>query len=58
MLSVKNLTKKYGKQIAVNGINIQFNNGIYGLLGPNGAGKTTLLSMIMGALRQTRRNLL
>ena len=51
MLSVKNLTKKYGKQIAVNGINIQFNNGIYGLLGPNGAGKTTLLSMIMGALR-------
>ena len=51
MLEVKNLTKRFGRQTAVNDMNIQFKNGIYGLLGPNGAGKTTLLSMIMGALR-------
>lgn len=51
MLEVKQLTKAYGNLVAVNHMDIQFRNGIYGLLGPNGAGKTTLLSMIMGALR-------
>lgn len=51
MLEVKQLTKAYGNLVAVDHMDIQFRNGIYGLLGPNGAGKTTLLSMIMGALR-------
>ena len=51
MLEVKHLTKRYGRQTAVNDMSIQFKSGIYGLLGPNGAGKTTLMSMIMGALR-------
>ena len=51
MLEVKDLTKRYGRQTAVNDMSIQFKSGIYGLLGPNGAGKTTLMSMIMGALR-------
>lgn len=58
MLEVKHLTKKYGRQTAVNDMSIQFKNGIYGLLGPNGAGKTTLMSMIMGALRPDQGEIL
>ena len=58
MLEVKHLTKRYGRQTAVNDMSIQFKNGIYGLLGPNGAGKTTLMSMIMGALRPDQGEIL
>lgn len=58
MLEVKHLTKKYGKQFAVNHMDFQFENGIYGLLGPNGAGKTTLLGMIMGAIRPDNGDIL
>ena len=54
MLETKHITKRYGNQIAINDMSIQFKNGIYGLLGPNGAGKTTLLSIIMGALRHDK----
>lgn len=51
ILSVSNLTKYYGSQIAVE--NISFNlksNEILALLGPNGAGKTTIINMILGVL--------
>jgi len=46
MLTVKNVTKKYGKFTALEGINIEFTKGIYGLLAPNGAGKTSLIKML------------
>jgi ABC-2 type transport system ATP-binding protein len=50
----KNLTKKYGGLIAVNGINLTVNEGeIFGLLGPNGAGKTTTLMMLSSLLKPT-----
>ncbi len=43
-LSIENLRKSYGKQIAVDGVSLSVPSGqIYGLLGPNGAGKTTTL---------------
>ena len=58
MLEIKNLTKAYNKQVAVNDLSIQFTTGIYGLLGPNGAGKTTLLSMLMGSLKPDRGDIL
>ena len=49
MISVKNVTKKYGNFIAVEGINFQIEEGeIIGLLGPNGAGKSTTMNMITG----------
>lgn len=49
MIEVKNLCKKFGKVIAVDGISLQANNGsITGLLGPNGAGKTTTLRTLYG----------
>lgn len=49
MIEVKNVTKKYGKFIAVNDLNFTVNdNEIVGFLGPNGAGKSTTMNMITG----------
>ena len=50
-LEIKNLTKKFGEQTALNNINIEIKkNEIIGLLGPNGAGHSTLLKSIVGVL--------
>lgn len=47
MIQTKNLTKKFGKLVAVNGVNLTISdNQCFALLGLNGAGKTTLLSML------------
>jgi ABC-2 type transport system ATP-binding protein len=47
IISVKNLTKKYGDFQAVKGISFEVYEGeIFGLLGPNGAGKSTTLEII------------
>lgn len=49
ILSTSGLTKQYGKQKAVNNVNIHIKQGdIYGLIGRNGAGKTTILKIISG----------
>lgn len=54
ILETKALSKKFGKQYAVDNVSLKIKrNTIYGLLGPNGAGKTTTLKMIMGLLRPT-----
>ena len=46
-ISVKNLTKKYGTQRAVDNISFEVKTGeIVGFLGPNGAGKTTTMKII------------
>ncbi|WP_054816713.1 ABC transporter ATP-binding protein [Nocardia arizonensis] len=46
------LTKRYGDQIAVDGVDMCVAPGeIYGFLGPNGAGKTTTLRMLVGLIR-------
>ena len=50
-LEIKNLSKKFGSQLALNDITINIpNHGIIGLLGPNGAGKSTLMKSIAGVL--------
>ena len=47
ILEIKDLTKHYGKVLAVDTISFSVNEGIcFGLLGPNGAGKTTTIDMI------------
>jgi len=47
MIEVRNLTKKYGRVTAVDGISFHVDKGsVVGFLGPNGAGKTTTLKIL------------
>ncbi len=53
-VKVTNLTKKFARQVALDGVNLEIpQNSLYGLLGPNGAGKTTLFSIAAGFLKPT-----
>lgn len=53
VLQTNCLTKKYGRQIAVNKVNINIEQGdIYGFIGKNGAGKTTLMKIVCGLIYQ------
>ncbi len=59
MIRLKDLTKRYGKFTAVDGISLEVPRGeLFGLLGPNGAGKTTTMRMIAGILRPTSGSVL
>src|SRR3954467_3344810 len=54
MISLRQLTKRYGSFTAVDAIDLEVPRGeLFGFLGPNGAGKTTTLRMIAGILRPT-----
>lgn len=54
IIETQNLTKQYGAQKSVSGLNIHVRKGrIYGLLGRNGAGKTTTMKMLLGLTRPT-----
>jgi ABC-2 type transport system ATP-binding protein len=49
IVTVTNLSKRYGDFTAVNGISFSIRRGeIFGFLGPNGAGKTTTINMMIG----------
>ena len=49
MITVHNLTKRYGHVAAVNGLSFEVGPGrVTGFLGPNGAGKTTTLRILLG----------
>lgn len=52
VLSLTNVSKRYGDFTAVNRINLSIPKGsVYGFLGPNGAGKTTTIRMILDIIR-------
>ncbi len=54
MIELTELSKRYGRFIAVDGISLTIPRGeLFGLLGPNGAGKTTTMRMIAGILQPT-----
>ena len=51
ILSVTNLTKRFGGFVALDGVNVSLGDKErLGLIGPNGSGKTTLINCISGAL--------
>jgi ABC-2 type transport system ATP-binding protein len=54
LIEIKNLSKRFGKIVAVDNISLDIGEGeVFGLLGPNGAGKTTTLLMLTTLLRPT-----
>ncbi len=56
-VNVNNLSKKFGKDFAVEDLNFQIDEGeIVAFLGPNGAGKTTTIRLLNGVLQPTSGN--
>ena len=54
ILTVNELTKKFGRLTAVNRLSFSVKKGlVYGLLGPNGSGKSTTLGMILNVVNPT-----
>ena len=54
MIRLEGLTKRYGKFVAVDNLDLHVSHGeVFGFLGPNGAGKTTTLRIIAGIMRPT-----
>ena len=54
MIEVKHVSKRYGKHVALDDLNLTIEDGkIYGLLGENGAGKSTTMNIITGYLAPT-----
>lgn len=52
MVTIRNLTKTYGRYRALNNLNLHIDKGdIFGFVGPNGAGKTTTMRIICGLLQ-------
>ncbi|MGI6045277.1 MAG: ATP-binding cassette domain-containing protein [Eggerthellaceae bacterium] len=55
VVSVKDLTKRYGDLIALDNFSLEIHNGeIFGLLGPNGSGKTTAINCMLQLLKYDR----
>ncbi|MGW1455394.1 ABC transporter ATP-binding protein [Salegentibacter agarivorans] len=54
ILSLKDLTKKYGALTAVDKLSFTIEKGnVYGILGPNGSGKSTTLGMVLNVVNKT-----
>ncbi len=54
MIRIENLSKKFGKFLALRNLNLEIKKGeLFGFLGPNGAGKTTTIRILAGLSRPT-----
>lgn len=52
VVKTNNLTKKFGRFTALDGVNIEVHKGeVYGFIGPNGAGKSTTIRILLGILK-------
>jgi len=49
-VTLTGVTRRYGRGVALDGVDLSLSTGVTGLLGPNGAGKTTLLRMLATVL--------
>lgn len=59
ILEIKNLTKYYGKVLAVDDLSLSLKEGeIFGFIGPNGAGKSTTIKSIMNLINKTKGEIL
>lgn len=57
ILTLTNLTKKFGSLTAVDNLSLKINKGfVYGILGPNGSGKSTTLGMLLNIVNKTDGN--
>ena len=55
MITVSNLTKRYGSRVAVSDMTFDVAPGrVTGFVGPNGAGKSTTMRMMVGLTRPDR----
>lgn len=55
VLEVKNVVKRYKKNVAVNDVSLEIKEKeTFGLLGPNGAGKSTLMNTMLGLLKNDK----
>lgn len=52
-VELTDLTRRFGRTHAVDGVSLEIGPGVFGLLGPNGAGKTSLLRMMATVLPPT-----
>ncbi|MCB4798961.1 ABC transporter ATP-binding protein [Neotamlana laminarinivorans] len=54
ILTINNLTKKFGNLTAVNNLSFTIKKGnVYGILGPNGSGKSTTLGIVLNVVNKT-----
>ncbi len=54
MIHTENMTKRFKETLAVDGLNLDVNEGeVFGFLGPNGAGKTTTVRMLTSLIAPT-----
>ena len=53
IISLQNVTKRYGRFLALDDVSVEIPPGIIGLLGPNGAGKSTLIKVLLGLVKLT-----
>lgn len=59
MITIKNISKTFGKSTVLNNLNLTFNKGeCIALIGPNGCGKTTLIKSILGMVIPTKGDIL
>ncbi|HEY6032261.1 MAG TPA: ATP-binding cassette domain-containing protein, partial [Gaiellaceae bacterium] len=53
LLRARGLTKRYGKIVALDGVDFEIEEAVTGLLGPNGAGKSTAIKLFLGLIGPT-----